>query len=178
MRPASVERSDDLTGIEIGEIRPSETREAQQALTIIGYDGVTIPFPDDSFDLVYATHVLEHVLDERAFLGELRRVSAKLVFIEVPCEITLRTSHASLQSTLDIGHINPYTPETLSLTLATSGLRAQVLQVNDVSLEAHGFESAQWKARTKSAIRKGLLKLSPTIASRLFSYHCAALCVK
>lgn len=35
-----------------------------------------IPYPDESFDLVIANHVLEHVADDRAALGEIARVLA------------------------------------------------------------------------------------------------------
>ena len=61
-----------FTGIEIG----TERSQNQQVdgFQIHGYDGIRIPYPDKSFDLVYATHVLEHVTDQRGFLSELRRV--------------------------------------------------------------------------------------------------------
>src|SRR5262245_44502028 len=36
------------------------------------FDGYTIPYPDNFFDLVYCTHVLEHVEHERLFLRELK----------------------------------------------------------------------------------------------------------
>lgn len=39
------------------------------------YDGVRLPFEDKSFDFVCATHILEHVLNERRFLQELGRVT-------------------------------------------------------------------------------------------------------
>lgn len=45
-----------------------------------------LPFKDNEFDTVVCTHVLEHVLDFRASLAELRRVAAKRVIIVVPRE--------------------------------------------------------------------------------------------
>lgn len=45
-----------------------------------------LPFPDRYFDTVVCTHVLEHVLDIRAAVTELRRVCAKRLIIVVPLE--------------------------------------------------------------------------------------------
>ena len=138
-------------------------------------DGVRLPYDDDSFDLVFASHVLEHVPDERGFLSELKRVSRRWVYVEVPCEIVVRTSIGKLQSTLNIGHINSYTPETVALTLATAGLVPCDVQLFDHSMEVHAFHNSAARARIKAAVRRGLLKTNPTLASRLFAYHCGAL---
>jgi len=45
-----------------------------------------LPFLDDSFDLVIACEVLEHVLDPNIVLKQLRRVSKKFCIISVPEE--------------------------------------------------------------------------------------------
>lgn len=49
-------------------------------------DGTRLPFPDDSFDAVVSSDVLEHVPPARraAFLDELRRVSRELVVVAAP----------------------------------------------------------------------------------------------
>jgi len=41
---------------------------------IVLYDGVRIPFGDREFDVVFSSHVLEHVADIRPFLDEIARV--------------------------------------------------------------------------------------------------------
>src|SRR5690242_3700045 len=68
------------------------------------FDGYHLPFEDNSFDLAYAVHVLEHVEHERIFLREAARV-ASVLYIEVPLEATVRVSRAIDN---DIGHINFY----------------------------------------------------------------------
>jgi SAM-dependent methyltransferase len=48
------------------------------------YDGYSLLFPDNHFDLVTCVDVLEHVDDYHRFLDELLRVSRKGVFISTP----------------------------------------------------------------------------------------------
>lgn len=166
-------------GIEIDDVRcgPEPSEAADDGVAIRTYDGRAIPYPDRSFGLVYATHVLEHVLDMRAFLHELRRVSVGHVYVEVPCELHLLTSMAKMQASLDIGHINAFTPESFRLTLETSGLRVVAFEVFDHSKDVYRFHSSATKALVKSVVRRGLLSLSPTLATRLLCYHVGALCV-
>jgi SAM-dependent methyltransferase len=45
-----------------------------------------LPFPDQSFDTVVCTHVVEHILDYRRAISELRRVTKKRLIIVVPRE--------------------------------------------------------------------------------------------
>jgi SAM-dependent methyltransferase len=45
-----------------------------------------LPFPEQAFDTVVCTHVLEHILDYRAAICELRRITRKRLLIVVPRE--------------------------------------------------------------------------------------------
>tara|TARA_B100000003_G_scaffold8504_1_gene7402 strand:- start:213 stop:821 length:609 start_codon:yes stop_codon:yes gene_type:complete len=47
----------------------------------------TLPFKDNEFDFVIASHVLEHVEDPVSFLNELQRVSSIGGYIEVPTKL-------------------------------------------------------------------------------------------
>lgn len=168
-----------FTGIDI--IDPMINLEANgvalDAFRFSAYDGCKVPFADRAFDLVYASHVLEHVPEQRAFLRELARASRRFVYVEVPCELHGRTSHRALQSTLDIGHINFYTPDTFMLMLQTSGLHVVKLKVYDHSLAVHEFFGSKLRGLAKSVVRKALLAVSPGLATRVATYHCGALCI-
>jgi SAM-dependent methyltransferase len=135
-----------FTGIEIGTERSQHP--GSNDIQIRGYDGKNIPYDDKSFDLVYATHVLEHVTDERGFLYELRRVSRRYIYLEVFCELHWRSSRRTLQQALDIGHINFYTHGSFALQLETSGLIVKAFKVFDHSYAVHRFSSPSWRALT------------------------------
>jgi SAM-dependent methyltransferase len=139
------------------------------------YDGHTQPFADRSVDLVLASHVVEHVSEPRRLLAEMSRVAARAIFVEVPCELHLRTTRHELQRMLDIGHINAYTPESFQLLLETSSPQIQRLKIWDHSLAVHSLTSGALRARLKWLLRRGLLRISKTPASRLFAYHCGVL---
>jgi len=54
-------------------------------------DSITLPFPDQSFNLVIAVDLLEHILpsERNQVLRELARVSSELVFISAPFDFSL-----------------------------------------------------------------------------------------
>jgi len=45
-----------------------------------------LPFADGEFDTVVCTHVIEHILDYRKALAELRRITARRLIVVVPME--------------------------------------------------------------------------------------------
>jgi SAM-dependent methyltransferase len=145
-------------------------------LSLVEYDGETIPFPDDSFDFVYASHVVEHVLNPRGFIAEISRVAKRLIYLEVPCELHARTTHSDMQNTLNIGHINSYSPESFSLLCQTAGLKMIDSKLFDHGLDVHKFHTSLMKGILKMNIRRAFLSAHPIFASRIFTYHCGVLC--
>ncbi|MFQ5981328.1 MAG: methyltransferase domain-containing protein [Candidatus Heimdallarchaeota archaeon] len=54
-------------------------------------DALSLPFPDNSFQLVRSQHVIEHVKAPYAFVKELTRVSSGYVYISCPNPHNFRT---------------------------------------------------------------------------------------
>lgn len=136
------------------------------------FDGYHVDFPDKHFDLGIASHVLEHVEHERAFLSEAGRV-CKYLFVEVPLEDTLRLSRDYRPSS--IGHINFYSYKTLRRLLQTCGFEVIEQRLFDIPLAVHRFESG-WRGVAKFAVRKPFAMISKRLGSKFFTYHCAVLC--
>lgn len=85
------------------------------------FNGYTLDFPDKYFDLVYLTHVLEHVEYERALLREILRVG-KHHIIEVPLDMHSIAEDGYGSSLLtSYGHINVYSPGLLKFLLRSEG---------------------------------------------------------
>jgi len=60
-----------------------------------------LSFPDGSFDLVYASHVLEHILDDQSAIREIRRVLSVGGVAILPVPIISN-------STVEYGEPNPF----------------------------------------------------------------------
>ena len=70
------------TGIDI----EMSGREAENKKPDKIYDGLNIPFPDESFDIAICTEVLEHCINPEKLLKEMHRVLKKkgVLFLTVP----------------------------------------------------------------------------------------------
>ncbi|MEN6440734.1 MAG: methyltransferase domain-containing protein [Syntrophobacter sp.] len=86
-----------------------------------GYDGIRLPFPDDSQDYVFSSHVLEHVADYTAVLREWHRVvkPGGHIVITVP-HWHLYEKRQSPPSDWNKDHKRFYTPGTLMAELEES----------------------------------------------------------
>lgn len=111
------------TGIDVSE--PAITLAQERGLPDVHVmDGARLDFPDQSFDLVIASDVLEHIADEHAALKEWRRVlrpgGQLLVFVP---------AHAYLWSQHDVvnHHFRRYSRRHLRQALQTNGFRVQHL---------------------------------------------------
>jgi SAM-dependent methyltransferase len=78
-------RTLDVATVDIGDFRRVPTPEFSV------FDGVTLPFADDTFDLVVFSFVLHHVADvyKPLLLAEARRVARRRIFILEDTPVTL-----------------------------------------------------------------------------------------
>ena len=68
-------RNVDVRGLE-------RVKRGGEAIPVDAYDGVTIPHPDRSFDVVLLADVLHHESDPHRLIGECARVSRRLLIIK------------------------------------------------------------------------------------------------
>lgn len=136
------------------------------------FDGETLPWPDDSFDLALLSHVLEHAEHPRRLLTEASRV-ARAVFVEVPLEDTWRLPRDFRPD--PVGHINFFHRKSLRRFVQTCGLEVLAEQLAPQAREAMIFRSGRRGALTHAIKRLGL-RVAPALATRLFTYHGALLC--
>lgn len=76
--------ANEYTGVDF--IIDQSTAEQYPAIKFAAAPIEELPFPDGYFDTVICTHVLEHILDIRKAVTELRRVCRKRLIVVVPLE--------------------------------------------------------------------------------------------
>lgn len=114
--------SNDITSVEISQsgIDRIKDRKLQAVKQILLFDGYSLPFDDDHFDLVLCSHVIEHVEYPRRLLREIARVSKEQIF-EIPIDFSINVDKKA-QHFFNYGHINIYTPQTFRFLLKSEGL--------------------------------------------------------
>jgi SAM-dependent methyltransferase len=72
----------DVTATDI--VRHKTLNELDETIKFLNADVTALPFANNAFDTVICTHVLEHVIDFKQAVNELRRVAKKRLIIVVP----------------------------------------------------------------------------------------------
>ena len=81
-------------------------------LSVAAAEATRLPFADGSFDLVFSTEVIEHVLDPDLMIAEMRRVSRGTVLVTTPVSQT-KDEHEPDFALQAEGHINNFDPATV-----------------------------------------------------------------
>jgi ubiquinone/menaquinone biosynthesis C-methylase UbiE len=144
---------------QIRERNLSSLKEAQV------FDGYQIPYPDNSFDLIILSHVLEHVEHERILIRELKRV-AQYIVIEVPKDYRFGVDK-KMNHFLGYGHINMYTPTSLRFLLQSEGLNILSDKVSLTDPEITRFNEFTIKKAPKTFSRKLKINLVYSIKKSL-----------
>ena len=87
-----------------------------------------LSFPDNSFDTVVCSQVLEHLDDAESAIAELKRVARKYVIISVPNEPYFKWINNIAQATrlcMDPGHVNFWSHTDFQNIIRTHFRRAQ-----------------------------------------------------
>lgn len=138
------------------------------------FDGYTIPYQDNQFELAILSHVIEHVEYPRRLVYEASRVAGN-VFVEVPLENTNR-----LQSDFvfdRVGHINFYSPKTIKLLLQTCNLTVMNQSIINPSKNIYFYMyGKKWKALAVYYLKELFLKYFPKYATNFFIYNSALIC--
>ena len=158
------------TGIEISEsgLEKAKMQKYQSPCNFILFDGCTIPFQNQSFDLAVLSHVLEHVDCPRLLLHEAARI-ARYIFVEVPLELNCRTPLHYKPT--PVGHINLFNPLLLRQLVESSGLRIMAEQITCPGLPVFTYQQSFLRAWFHWAIKSALLKLARGTATSLFTYN-------
>lgn len=126
-----------------------------------GYDGIHLPFPDNSQDYVYSSHTLEHITDYQTSIKEWLRVTKKggYIITVVPHQ-DLYERKEVLPSNWNGDHKRFYRSSTLlrefEVSLPINSYRIRHLREND---EGHDYsqpvtEHAKWLYEIELVIQK------------------------
>lgn len=138
------------------------------------FDGYHVPYADNSFDIAYMSHVVEHVEHPRQLLYEAARV-AKHIFVEVPLEDTKRLPNDYVADS--VGHINFYSPKTIRRLLQSSNLHVLAQLTNNPSKATYRYQKGR-KGLIDFYIKDFLIRVWPAVATTFFVYHSALVCRK
>jgi len=119
------------TGVDI-ERSPEVANRTRTDAQFVIFDGVHLPFPDASFDLVYCKQVLEHVRRPQALLAEVERV------LRQDGWFAGSTSHLEAFHSYSFWN---YTPYGLAVMLEEAGL--ELIEVRPV---IDAFTLVAWRA--------------------------------
>ena len=170
-----------LEGLEITQAAVEIARERVEIDAVDLYDGSHLPAEEGEYELGIVSHVLEHVPDPPALLGEAARACGAVV-MEVPLEANLSARRAvKREHASEVGHLQRLDRSGAREIVARAGLRVAGELEDPLPLSVHVFfattPSARVRGTAKWALRAGLHRLAPGLARRLFTVHYACLCL-
>ena len=143
------------------------------------FDGERLPVADGAYDLVFATHVLEHVPDPAPLTRELLRVASRAVVIEVPLENNLSARRPAARAASEgVGHLHRFDRRAIRALVQGAGGRVAAELVDPLPRAVHTFGAQTARARAKGdvkwALRAGAAAV-PALGERLITLHFAVL---
>ncbi|MFL5830633.1 MAG: class I SAM-dependent methyltransferase [Solirubrobacteraceae bacterium] len=124
----------EVIGAEVAEAALARARRAHPALSfqLVPIDG-PLPFEDGSFDVVWASEVIEHIADTGAWMSEVRRVLAPRgrLLLTTPSHGRLRLALGGIERYSEpLGdHLHLYTRRSLGTLLSEFGFGSVELRL-------------------------------------------------
>jgi SAM-dependent methyltransferase len=171
-----------LRGVEITQAAVDIARSRAGIDAVERYDGEHLRAGEGEYELGVVSHVLEHVRDPVALLGEVAR-ACRAVVVEVPLEANLsaRREHKRAHAA-EVGHLRRLDREAMRQTVAAAGLLLAGELEDPLGLAVQRFFATGARARAlasaKWALRLAAHRLAPSLARRVFTVHYACLCVR
>ena len=137
------------------------------------FDGSTIPYPDQSFDLAVLSHVVEHLPDPRSLIREAARVG-RFVIVEVPLEHRFLRPRKDFEWTA-VGHINFYDRKLIRFLVQSCGLTVVDERLSNPDRRSFTNRSGDLRGSLQWLMREAALRVSPTVATTLVTFHNALL---
>ncbi len=167
-------------GVEISSSAVEIAGRRRELGSIEVFDGERIPAADGTYDLGVLSHVLEHVADPGALLGETAR-ACRAVVVEVPLELNLSARRASKRGgAAEVGHVQDFDRASARALATDQGLEVLAELGDPLAREVHTFfaetPAARFRASAKAAARRAVFRASQVAAERLFTIHYAYLC--
>jgi SAM-dependent methyltransferase len=165
-------------GYEISSTGVNLTAERAEVAEAHVFDGERLPVADGAFELVFATHVLEHVPDPAPLTRELLR-AGRAVVVEVPLEANASARRPAARAASEgVGHLHRFDRRAIRRLLADAGGRVAAELVDPLPREVHTFgadtAAARAKGEVKWALRAGAAAI-PALGERLITLHFAVL---
>lgn len=98
-------------GVDLSDTALKRARELY-GFPVAAAEATHLPFADASFDLVFSTEVIEHVLDAELMIAEMRRVSRGTVLVTTPISQSADEHEPDFDLKAE-GHINNFDPATV-----------------------------------------------------------------
>jgi ubiquinone/menaquinone biosynthesis C-methylase UbiE len=150
---------EELYALEISDsgIAQIKKRELKKLRELKKFNGYNTEYSDNEFDLVYCSHVIEHVEHPRLVLREIKRISKYQVF-EIPLDYS-KNVDSKIKHFLGYGHINIFTPSLFKFLLKSEGFTIENEIHTDTAKEVLKFNYYQNLGLKKNIKRKIFIHL-------------------
>jgi ubiquinone/menaquinone biosynthesis C-methylase UbiE len=164
------DRFSEFYALEISDsgIEQIKNRNLNKLKEIKKFDGYNTDYKDKAFDLVYCSHVIEHVEHPRLVLREIKRISKHQIF-EIPLDYKPEIDK-EMDHFLGYGHINIFTPSLFKFLLKSEGfsiLDEKYSPIERAVLEFNWFNNLKMKKSLLKRLKAFYISKRPKLIGLL-----------